>query len=141
MSNQKVLFLCTGNSARSQMAEAFLRKYGNDKFDAFSAGTEPKPIHPMAVKVMKEVGIDISSQNSKDLKLFLGKQSFAYAITLCPRAQESCPYVFPGVLKCLDWTMDDPASYDGTEEERLIKFREARDTIEQKIRLWLQEVE
>jgi len=140
MSNQKVLFLCTGNSARSQMAEAFLRKYGHEKFDAFSAGTEPKPIHPMAIEVMSEVGIDISSQNSKDLKSFMGKQSFAYAITLCPRAQESCPYVFPGVLKCLDWTMDDPAAFDGPENEQWEKFREARDIIEQKIKAWLQEV-
>jgi arsenate reductase len=97
MSNQRVLFLCIGNSARSQMAEAFLRKYAGDTFDAHSAGLEPKGVNPLTVRVMDEVGIDISRQTSKGIETYLGKVLFQYLITVCDDADKNCPTVWPGV--------------------------------------------
>ncbi|MCW3984083.1 MAG: arsenate reductase ArsC [Candidatus Bathyarchaeota archaeon] len=138
MNKTKVIFLCTGNSARSQMAEAFLRKYGDEHFEVYSAGFEPKPIHPLTVKVMNEVGIDMSGHTSKDLKQFLGKTHFGIIITVCSRAEEKCP-TFPGVSTRLHWPFDDPAAASGSQEEQLSKFREVRDQIEAKIKSWLKE--
>jgi len=139
MDKQRVLFLCTGNSARSQMAEAFLRKYGNDKFEAHSAGLKPKDVNPLTVKVMSEAGIDISTQTSKGVDVYLGKVLFQYLITLCDDAEKNCPTTWPGVSYRMHWSFDDPALVEATDEEKLAKFREVRDLIETKIRVWLAE--
>jgi arsenate reductase len=134
---QRVLFLCTGNSARSQMAEAFLRKYGGAKFEAHSAGLEPKGLNPFTVQVMQEAGIDISGQRSKNVGEYLGKVLFQYLITVCDEAEKNCPSAWPGISKREHWSFEDPAAFEGTAEEKLAKFREIRDQIEQKIRAWL----
>ncbi len=137
MEKKRVLFLCTGNTARSQMAEAFLRMYGGERFDAFSAGLQPKPINPLTLQVMQEAGVDISGQSSKSLGEYLGKAHFHYLITLCQDAEENCPTIWPGVNRRLHWAFDDPSAVTGTDEEKLAKFREVRDGIEQMIQEWL----
>jgi len=139
MSQARVLFLCTGNSARSQMAEAFLRKYAGDRFEVHSAGLEPKGLNPLTVKVMNEVGIDVSCQESKGVDTYLGKLLFQYLITVCDDADKNCPTVWPGVNKRMHWSFQDPAAFEGTEEDKLAKFREVRDLIEKKIKEWLAE--
>mgnify|MGYP000985859586 FL=1 len=133
----RVLFLCTGNSARSQMAEAFLRKYGGEQFEAFSAGLEPRPIHPLTVQVMQESGIDISRQHSKGVEIYLGKTLFHYLITVCDKAEQNCPTSWPGVNQRLHWSFEDPAAFEGSEEEKLEKFRAIRDQIERRIKEWV----
>ncbi|MBZ5628327.1 MAG: arsenate reductase ArsC [Acidobacteriia bacterium] len=127
----KVLFLCTGNSARSQMAEGYLRHVAGDRFEAMSAGIEPKELHPLAIEAMREVGIDISHQTSKDVVSLLG-QSVAYVVTVCDNARDRCP-IFPGTWKFVHWSLEDPAVAEGTHEERLAVFRRARDRIIAKI--------
>ncbi len=139
MEKQKILFLCTGNSARSQMAEAFLRKYGDERFEAHSAGLEPKGLNPLTVKVMDEIGIDISNQKSKSVDTYLGKVLFQYLVIVCDDADKNCPTVWPGVNKRMHWSFQDPAAVEGSEEEKLAKFREVRDLIEAKIKVWLVE--
>jgi arsenate reductase (thioredoxin) len=139
MSKAKVLFLCTRNSVRSQMAEAFLKKYAGDKFDVYSAGLEPGEINPYTKKVMEEIGFDLSDHHSKGLKEFMGKMHIGYLITVCSNAEEKCPF-FPGIAKRLHWPFDDPASFEGTGEEKLAKFREIRDQIKEKIQSWLEEI-
>lgn len=139
MDKQRVLFLCTGNSARSQIAEAFLRKYGSDRFEAHSAGLEPKGLNPFTVKVMQEIGIDVSGQTSKGVDTYLGKTLFQYLVTVCDDADKNCPTVWPGVGNRMHWSFQDPAATVGTEEEKLAKFREVRDLIEVKIKGWLAE--
>ncbi|RPJ28098.1 MAG: arsenate reductase ArsC [Chloroflexi bacterium] len=136
MSKQRVLFLCTGNSARSQMAEAFLRKYGGNSFEPHSAGLEPKGVNPYTVKVMDEVGINISNQKSKGIETYLGKMLFQYLITVCDDADTNCPTVWPGVNTRMHWSFEDPAKFEGTQEEKLAKFREVRDLIENKVKDW-----
>src|SRR5215218_7332125 len=139
---QKVLFLCTQKSARSQMAEAFLREHGGDHFEAYSAGCEVgDEIHPYAVEVMDEVGIDISDQYPKGLRTYMGKMGFNYSIIVCARAEKNCPKTFSGVGTRLVWIFDDPRGEDVPEEERLEKFREVRDQIEQRILDWLEHPE
>jgi arsenate reductase len=139
---QKVIFLCTQNSARSQMAEGFLRHYGDDRFEAYSAGTEPTgEIHPYAVEVMKEVGIDISDQYPKRLKTYLGKMGFNYLIIVCARAEKNCPKTFPGVHARISWLFDDPRGEEVREEDMLESFREIRDEIERKILIWIENPE
>jgi arsenate reductase len=135
----KVLFLCTGNSARSQMAEAFLRKYGGDRFVAYSAGLEPRNINPYTVRVMEEVGLSLDGQYSKSLTEYMGKVHFGYMITVCADAEEKCPSVFPGVGQRMHWGFEDPAAFAGSEEETLAKFREVRDQIDTRVREWLEE--
>ena len=135
MGNIRVLFLCTGNSARSQMAEAFLRSYAGDKFEAYSAGLEPTGINPFTKRVMDEIGIDISDQKSKSLMEYAGKLHFGYLITVCDRADRKCP-IFPGMGVRMHWPFEDPAAFQGTEAEKLAKFRQVRDQIEQKIIVW-----
>lgn len=137
MNKIKVLFLCTNNSARSQMAEAFLRSYAGDRFEAYSAGIEPKDIHPLAKKVMNELGIDISGQHSKALKDYMGKIHFGYLITVCSEADANCPTTFPGMGKRLRWDLEDPAKFKGTDDEKLNKFREIRDQIRKRIMEWV----
>jgi arsenate reductase len=134
-----VLFLCTGNTARSQMAEAFLRKYGSDRFEVYSAGLEPSVINPYVRRVMQEVGFDLAGQRSKDVTEYMGKMHFGYLITVCVNAEERCPSVFPGVSQRLHWPFEDPAAFVGSEEETLNKFREVRDQIEQRIKAWMVE--
>ena len=135
----RVLFLCTGNAARSQMAEAFLRKYGNDRFEVHSAGLEPREIHPVTVQVMDEIGISLEGQRSKSVNEYLGKEYFSYLFTVCRHAEEKCPRVFLTQGKHDHWDFEDPAAFEGNEEETLAKFREIRDLIEQRIRDWLEE--
>jgi arsenate reductase (thioredoxin) len=131
MTKPKVLFLCTGNSARSQMSEGLLRAMAGERFEVLSAGTNPVGVNPIAVEAMQEIGIDISRHRSKHVKDFLGKP-IEYVITVCDRARESCP-IFPGTYKFLSWSLDDPAAVTGTKEERLAAFRRIRDEISQHI--------
>ncbi len=135
---QKVLFLCTGNSCRSQIAEAFLRNYASDQFEVYSGGFESKPIHPLTIKVMEEIGIDMNGQYSKPLTQYLGKVHFGYLITVCSDAEDKCP-IFPGIGIRLHWPFDDPVAFVGTDEEKLDKFREIRYQIDQKVQSWLNE--
>lgn len=128
---ERVLFLCTGNSCRSQMAEGGLRELAGERFEASSAGTTPTRINPAAVRVMAEIGIDISDQRSKSVDEMLGEH-FDYVVTVCDNAREACP-VFPSGSK-LHWSFDDPASAMGSEEERLEVFRRVRDEIILRIR-------
>ncbi|MFZ5880651.1 MAG: arsenate reductase ArsC [Chloroflexota bacterium] len=133
----RVLFLCTGNSARSQMAEAFLRSLAGGQFEAHSAGLSPKGINPFTVQVMNEKGIDLSGQASKGVEVYLGKTLFQYLVTVCDDADKNCPTTWPGVSQRMHWSFEDPAAFEGTDEEKLAKFRQVRDQIEQRIRAWL----
>ena len=135
MPKERVLFVCTHNTARSQMAEAMLRAWGTDRFDVFSAGTHATALRPEAMAVMAEAGIDISGQRSKSLETFQG-QSFDWLITVCDRARRECP-VFPGVQNTAHWGIDDPGEVEGDEETRLGAFRAARDEIRNRVRLLL----
>ena len=135
----RVLFLCTGNSARSQMAEALLRHYAGDRFDVYSAGLEPKGMNPFTVRVMEEIGIPLTGQYSKDVREYMGKSHFGYLVTVCANAEERCPTTFPGVGQRMHWAFDDPAAAEGTEEEKLAEFRTVRDQIDRRIRSWLAE--
>ena len=123
----KVLFLCTGNSARSQMAEGYLRHIAGDRFDVVSAGTEPKGLNPLAIRAMCEIGIDISHQHSKDVRDFAAS-SIQFVVTVCANAQQRCP-IFPSTIKNLHWDLDDPAAAQGDEDARLQVFRRVRDEI------------
>nr|WP_269479222.1 arsenate reductase ArsC [Rubrobacter xylanophilus] len=127
-----MLFLCTHNSARSQMAEGLLRHLGGDRFEAHSAGTEATGVRPEAVRAMAEIGVDISSQESKTLHRYLG-EAFDYVITVCDAANEACP-AFPGAGRRLHWSFEDPSAASGPEEERLAAFRRVRDGIGERIR-------
>jgi arsenate reductase (thioredoxin) len=127
MKKTKVLFLCTHNSARSQMAEGLLRHLARDRFEVMSAGTEATHVRPLAVRAMDEVGIDISGQESKTLDRYVG-EPFDYVITVCEEANEACPF-FPGAAERLHWSLPDPAAAQGTEEERLEVFRSVRDLL------------
>jgi arsenate reductase (thioredoxin) len=139
MSRTRVLFLCTGNSARSQMAEAFLRKHAGDRFEAHSAGMEPKGIHPLTIQVMQEAGLDMSGHTSKGFETYLGKLLFEYLITLCDDAEKNCPTTWPGVSNRLHWHFEDPAAYVGTDAEKLARFRQVRDQIDEKVKAWVAE--
>jgi arsenate reductase (thioredoxin) len=128
---RRVLFLCTHNSARSQMAEAFLRHLGGQRFEAVSAGTEATRVRPLAVRVMAEQGIDLAAHESKTLDRYLD-QHFDKVITVCDQANESCP-VFFGARERLHWSFPDPSSATGTEEEQLAVYRRVRDAIRARI--------
>ena len=131
----RVLFLCTGNSARSPMAEGWLRHLAGDRFDAFSAGTHPVGLNPGSVEAMAEIAIDISGHHSKNVSEFM-TQPFDHVITVCDRAKESCP-LWPGSTHLLHWSFDDPAAATGSEEERRHLFRRVRDEIAEQIRHFL----
>ncbi len=133
--SQRVLILCTGNSARSQMAEGWLRHLAGDRYAAFSAGTHPSVVNPLAIRAMQEVGIDISGQRSKSLTVYLD-QPFDYVITVCDQAAEACP-IFPGPAQRLHWSFPDPAAVTGTNDVRLAAFRVVRDAIAERLRGWL----
>src|SRR5918997_4401528 len=124
---KRVLILCTGNSARSQMAEGLLRHDGGARFEVHSAGVSPTAVRPEAVAAMRELGIDIAGQRSKSVDEFAGRQ-FDYVITVCDNARELCP-VFPAATRRVHWSFDDPASAAGDEPERLAVFRRVRDEI------------
>ena len=126
-----VLFVCTHNASRSQMAEALLRQIGGDSFEVYSAGTEPGELHPLAVAVMAEEGIDISRQRAKSVDGFV-RQGFDYVITLCDEANETCPF-FPNAASRLHWSFPDPSVAEGEHEERLAVFRLVRDGIRARI--------
>lgn len=136
-----VLFVCVHNSARSQMAEAFLQKYGGDRFEVESAGLEPGQLNPLAVDVMKEAEIDISQNKTKSVfDLYKQNKLYGYVITVCDESQsERCP-IFPGVAEKLHWSFADPSAFTGSREEKLKKTRQVRDQIEAKIKDWLKSI-
>jgi len=136
---QRVLILCTGNSARSQLAEGLLRHLAGDEFEAFSAGVAPTTVRPEAIEVLAEIGVDISKHRSKSVEEFLG-QEFDYVITVCDNANEHCP-VFPGQTKRIHWSFTDPAAVQGDRELRLATFRTVRDQIAERLRQFVQEAE
>ncbi len=129
---QRVLILCTGNSARSQMAEGLLRHIAGDRFEVVSAGTVASFVRPQAIAVMNEIGIDISNHRSKSLDEFLATP-FDYVVTVCDNANESCP-IFPGPAKRIHWSFDDPAAVSGSDEAILSEFRRVRDEIQTKLK-------
>jgi len=135
-----VLFLCTGNSCRSQMAEGFLREFGGDRCAAYSAGTDPADrVHPLAVEVMSEKGIDISQGEPKNVSQYLGRLPVRHLVIVCDGANEKCPRIFPGMMNRMFWRFDDPAAFIGSEAATLEKFRTVRDQIESRIKQWLKE--
>lgn len=132
----RVLFVCTHNSARSQIAEALLKRYGGDDFEAFSAGTEVTRVNPFALHVLEEAGIDWSSGRSKSITKFLD-QHFDYVITVCDRARATCP-VFPGSSNTLHWGLDDPSEVEGTDAEKLAAFRRTEGEISARLRPFIE---
>jgi len=138
MPKPRVLFLCAGNSARSIMAEALLRHYASDHFEVHSAGLEPKGINPYTIRALNEVGLDVSGGCSTDVMEYLGKVHMGYVITVCSNAEERCP-IFPFGTQRLHWPFEDPAAFEGSADKKLMKFREVRDLIDQRIRAWLGE--
>lgn len=131
MPAQRVLFLCTHNSSRSQMAEGLLRRLGGDRFEAHSAGTEATGVRPLAIQAMAELGIDISKQTSKTLDPYVD-QGFDYVVTVCDDANESCP-IFPNATHRLHWSLPDPSKATGNEAERLAVYRKVRDELRARI--------
>ena len=136
---EDVLFLCTGNSARSQMAEGMLGHYAGGCYEVFSAGLEPRSVKPLAVKAMDEIGIDISNQTSKGIDRFLGKETIHYAVFVCEKAEENCPSIYTLALNKLSWHMEDPAAFEGREDKKIEKFRETRGELDSRIKRWLAE--
>lgn len=142
MAKIKVLFLCTGNSARSQMAEAFLRHYAGDRYEVHSAGLSPKGINPYTARVMEEANISLEGHSSKSVDTYLGWVNFGWLITVCGHADENCPKTFLGVSNRLHWDdLEDPAAFVGDDAETMQKFSEVRDQIEQHVKDWLVERE
>lgn len=131
---KRVLILCTGNSARSQMAEGLLRHDAGNRFEVASAGIEPSRVRREAIEAMREIGIDISEHRSKSVDEFAGEE-FDYVITVCDNANERCP-IFPGNTKRIHWSFDDPAAAEGDEDTRLAVFRRVRDEIRQRLRVF-----
>ncbi|HTE65309.1 MAG TPA: arsenate reductase ArsC [Candidatus Binatia bacterium] len=132
---RRVLFVCTHNSARSQMAEGMLRAWGEDRFEAHSAGTEVSAVRPEAVTAMAEIGIDIGGHRSKSVEHYLG-QKFEWVITVCDQARQNCP-VFPGVEHTGHWSVEDPSEATGSEEQRLETFRRVRDDLRNRIHVFI----
>ena len=137
----RVLFLCIHNSARSQMAEAYLKKFGGDRFHVESAGLEPGKLNPLAVEVMQEDGIDISGNPTKDVfEFFSSGKLFNYVVTVCdPEASESCP-VFPGLIKKINWSFRDPSAFTGTQEEKIAQVRVVRNQIKEAVLNFVKEI-
>jgi len=133
---KRVLILCTGNSARSQMAEGILRSIAGDTFDVASAGIAPSRVRAEAIEAMSDMGVDISTHRSKSVDEFL-KERFDYVITVCDNAKESCP-VFPGNAERIHWSFDDPAAYEGPDAEKLLEFIRVRDQIREKLRSFVE---
>jgi arsenate reductase (thioredoxin) len=141
MQKLNVLFLCTGNSCRSVMGETLLRHIADDRFNVYSAGTDPKGINPIAAQVLNEIGVSTEGVRSKHVSEYLGKQTFHYVIIVCDSANDSCPRVWPGLLNRLFWPFDDPPAFKGTDEDCLEKFREVRDEIHARLKRWVGELE
>ena len=135
-----VLFICTNNAARSQMAEALLRKHAGHRFEVVSAGTEPTEVHPLTRHVLTEVGIDPNGLSAKGTREFLGKIAVRYAIIVCADTEKGCPRVFPFTMQTLAWPFDDPIRVAGALEMQLAKFRRVRDEIDARLRAWLHEL-
>lgn len=135
----KVLFLCTGNSARSQMAEAWLRHLGGDRYVALSAGIEPKGINPYTHRVMAEAGVSLAGQRSKDVQAFVCRSDLDYLITVCGHADANCPRALLDVTHRLHWDLDDPAAAAGDDATKLAAFRHTRDEIAARVAAWLAE--
>lgn len=135
MKKTRVLVLCTGNSARSQMGEGLFREEGGGDYEVFSAGTRPSRVRPEAIAAMREIGIDISGNRSKSVDEFAG-QPFDYVVTVCDNARDTCP-VFPGTAERIHWSLGDPAAVQGTEEERLAAFRRIRDQLQERVKGFL----
>jgi arsenate reductase len=133
----RVLFLCSRNSARSQMAEAILRHEAGDRFEVHSCGLRPRAIHPLTLRVLEEAGLDTAPLRSKDLGDFLGKSSIHHAIIVCEAANDQCPKLHPFALNLLYWPFPDPVAVEGTDDEKLEAFRAVRDAIEERIQRWL----
>ena len=138
---QGILFLCTHNAARSQMAEVLLRHLAGDRFDVYSAGLEPTAVHPLTRQVLIEAGMDVSGLQAKGVNQFLGKASVQYAIVVCTEGEWQCPRLFPFAVGNMRWPFEDPVQVSGTDAERLTAFRRVRDTIEVRLRTWLRELE
>ena len=134
---KKVLFFCKHNSSRSQIAEAYLRNMAGDKYEVYSAGLEPEPIHPFVYIVMQEEGIDISGQTSKDVAIYIGKQSFNQVIIVCQEGEAECPKLYPFAMHIERWAMPDPAEITGDKEDVMQAFRHTRDEIKRRIQNWL----
>ena len=141
MAKSNVLFLCTGNSARSQMAEALLRHHAGDRFEVFSAGLDPKGINPYTIQIMDEINIDIRSQTSDSVKTYMRHKNFRYVVTVCAHADKNCPTPLWHRGTKLHWPFDDPAAETGSDEEIMATFRDIRDQIDAKIKVWLGELE
>ena len=133
----RVLFVCTHNAARSQMAEILLRHYAGERFEVLSAGATPTQVHPLTRQVLTDIGLDPSGLYAKDLDDFLAKVSIAYAIIVCDQAEDGCPRLYPFALTTLYWPFDDPTQVEGSMAERLRGFRTVRDQIDGRIRDWL----
>ena len=136
----RVLFLCTHNAARSQMAEAILRRAAGDRFEVLSCGIEPTDVHPLTKTVLEERGLPTADLRAKPMGEFLGKVDVRYAVIVCEQTEDICPRIFPFTLRTLQWPFDDPARVTGGEELQLAAFRRVRDQIDQRIQSWLSSV-
>lgn len=134
-----ILFLCTGNAARSLMAEAILRSQAGDRFDVRSAGMDPRGVHPLTRQVLEEIGLSTADLRSKPSSDFLGKVAVRLAIIVCDRAHQHCPRIYPFAARTLYWPFDDPAAFEGSPAARLEKFRDVRDQIARRVDAWLRE--
>ena len=137
MNQPVVLFLCTGNSARSQMAEALLRHHAGDRFDIHSAGLNPQGIHPLTIQVMQEIGLSLAGHRSKSVDEYLGKFPVRYAITVCENAERECPRLWPFAVNHISWRFADPVATEASSGDQLSRFRETRDAINLQIQQWL----
>jgi arsenate reductase len=137
----RVLFVCTHNAARSQMAEVLLRLYADERFEVLSAGHSPTEVHPLTRQVLADIGLDSSGLQAKSLDLFFAKVSIAYAIIVCDQVEDDCPRLYPFALQTLYWPFDDPTQAQGSMAERLYAFRTVRDQIQRRIEQWLEELE
>jgi arsenate reductase len=137
----RVLFVCTHNAARSQMAEALLRHHAGERFEVLSAGVAPTEVHPLTRQVLTDIGLDTRELHAKSLDDFFAKVSIAYAIIVCEQAEDDCPRLYPFALQTLHWPFDDPTQVEGSTAERLHAFRTVRDQIQHRLRAWLETLE
>jgi arsenate reductase len=137
----RVLFVCTHNAARSQMAEALLRRYAGERFEVLSAGYAPTEVHPLTRQVLADIGVDASGLHAKSLDRFLAKVSIAYAIIVCDQGEDGCPRLYPFALNTLYWPFEDPTDAEGSMAERFHAFRTVRDQIDRRLQAWLAELE
>lgn len=136
MEKPAVLFLCSANSARSVMAEAFFRRAAGDRFEVTSAGLEPRQVHPLTVRVMREVGIELVGHEPRGVKEYLGRKSFRHVVIVCAKAEAACPRLWPFALHQLFWPFDDPAAPGGNDSDSVSRFRAVRDQIEARVNAW-----